>query len=180
MMANPNPRTSGANDDELPGGTFTTRPTTQSKILLGIDIVSHRVTFTMNNSAGLQSTGHTDADGHFIFLDRGEYVEFVITLDSAWQWTFDAEPITFKTRQHAKNYKLASVGLQELVLWAKSTRQASATPPKGDKEDHGFNLYLMLDQTGMKRFPVRLDPDLKNPPPPPGLFQPTSGPVPIV
>jgi hypothetical protein len=179
----PNPRPQSAGHDELPSANFANRPLKSSAITLGIDIVSHKFVFTMNQTQGEQSTAQSDSDGHFLFIERGQYVEFKITLDSAWDWRFDTNPISFKNRGHAPNYKLVSRQDDEIILWAKSTRPTSALPGPSDPPDnqnHEFNLYLIMTQTDLKGFPVRLDPDLKNPPPPPTLYKTTSGPVPII
>lgn len=173
-------RSKGDNADVLPSGAFDQPPSETTKIKLGIDIVSHRLVFTMEHQCGVQSAGQSTEDGHFLLVEEGKFVAFEISLDPNWQWKFDCDPITFKTKKHAKYYQLKESGEKKILLWVKSTKSHKNDPDNEDSGSHKFNIYLVMDQTSKIGFPVRLDPDLKNPPPPPGLYQPAIGPVPIV
>lgn len=168
------------NAEELPSGKFTDKPAKTSVVILNVDTSKKMLQFTMTKESGEDSTNGSDQDGHFLYIGSGEYIELIIKLSKDYKWKFAAkDPISFKVKSDAGHYKLASFSSDSITIWAKST-DAKPKPPTADGAiSHGFNLYILLEQTPLKAFPVRLDPDLKNPPPP-LLHAVITGPVPIV
>ena len=167
------------NNEELPSGDFKDEPVKKSVVTLNVDTSKKMLQFTMKKKSGVDSTHGSNKDGHFMYVESGDYVAITLELSTDFKWKFDSDPITFKVKADAANYKLAARTDNSITIWAKST-DAKPKPPTADNAiSHGFNLYILLEQTPLKAFPVRLDPDLKNPPPP-LLHAVITGPVPIV
>lgn len=169
-------RPSADNQDWLPSGEPTSYvasgPATKSAVTLSIDTTGNMIQFTMQKTSGADSTGKTDQHGHFLFVAPDHDLALTINLSKDWNWSFDKNPLSFKKEGDAAYYRLHSAGPDSITIWAKSTGQSVP-------QTHGFNLYILMDQTKHRAFPIRVDPDLKNPPPP-LMNQIASGPVPIV
>ncbi|MFM5917898.1 MAG: hypothetical protein ACKOOL_10260 [Novosphingobium sp.] len=181
-MPTETPRGNHGNEDTLPAGNpagdFSQAPIRHSAIELGIDTADKMIKFTMTHMSGENLTGSTDEDGHFLVIPSGAYIALTITLSTTWKWAFDNEPLSFKKHGDAHYYRLKDSSARSITIWARSTDPAPVPPTAGHTQSHGFNLYVLMDQSSKKAFPVRLDPDLKNPPPP-QYQQPAAGPVPI-
>lgn len=117
-----------------------------------------------------------DIEGNFVRFDHGERylaingrTRLTIRLSDVINWSFDtaAGPLRFKKEHSAPLYHVsfdpADANPREIVLEA----EASGVDPSaaGANEVHSFNLYIKVNQRLGSPWPLRLDPDAKNPPP---------------
>lgn len=116
----------------------------------------------------LGKTGLVDgnsSNGFFLRIMPGDHWLITFTLDPKWNWSFDHDAISFKTKGHAKHYKVISQDHQKVVIEAKSPYPVHNP---GDNwptpEDQPFNLYVLMSQSPNKTYPITIDPDVKNPP----------------
>lgn len=92
-------------------------------------------------------------------------------LDASTDWSLDAKAgiIEFKDpldwQYYTLTYNPGEAPLRGFTLHARPTGK-----PTSDPQDHPFNLFVLFPQpgTGSKPLPITIDPDVKNPPPPPG------------
>lgn len=119
-----------------------------------------------------------DIEGNFVRYQNGERfvaiegaTRLTIRLSDVINWEFDTAqgPLRFKREQAASHYRVLVVPGQEktreIILEAQlSGLEAHAA---GASEVHSFNLYLKVNQRLGSAWPIRLDPDVKYPPPPP-------------
>ena len=117
-----------------------------------------------------------DIDGNFVRFDNGErylaitgQTRLTIRLSDVINWQFDtaAGPLRFKKEASASLYSVhfdeTAQSLREIVLEAEPSGVDPAAA--GANEVNPFNLYLKVNQRLGSAWPLRLDPDAKNPPP---------------
>lgn len=153
------------NDDETPDVISIPADGKPASIQFSLDPKRPYVGILLQDLNGTGLVDGSLADGFFLRIEPGDHWLITFTLDPTWDWLFDADPISFKTKDHAKHYKLHRQNAQQVVIEAKSPY-----PPHkpGDKwptpEDQPFNLYVLMGQSQTKKYPMTIDPDVKNPP----------------
>lgn len=119
-----------------------------------------------------------DIEGNFVRFDHGERylaltdrTRLTIRLSDVINWSFDttAGPLRLKKEESAAFYHVqfdqADTNPREITLEAQPTGVDPSAA--GAAQTHPFNLYIKVNQRLGSPWPLRLDPDLKNPPPPP-------------
>ena len=167
------------NDDELPSRSIASTIQYRAQIAFDIEPKGKNwiVKFIDKEASGL--VDGDDVEGWYLAIQPGKNWEITFTLSANWNWKFDENPISFKTAGDAAHYRVASQSGTTLVVEAYSTLPAGNPAPKHDVL-HPFNLYVLIDQSSKKSYPVTIDPDVKNPPVGSGRkSEPTSNPVPL-
>lgn len=154
------PRT---NDDWLPASGQPDGTERTARIELGLKPEGRYLQFTMTDPDRTGVVGGNAADGFFLAIRPGESWLLTLTLGNAWSWRFDDAPITFKHQGHAQYYRVISASAKSVVLEARSKHASAGNHPA---DLHPFNLYVIMDQSAGKSYPLTIDPDVKNPPPP--------------
>lgn len=121
-----------------------------------------------------------DVEGNFVRFDYTTYERFLaidaktrLTLRLSdvinWEFDTDAGPLRLKKEGSAPFYKVTfdpnERPLRHITLEVLPTGVDPTA--SGANEIHPFNLYLKVNQRLGSPWPLRLDPDIKNPPPPP-------------
>ena len=151
------------NDDWLPESGQLEGTERAARIELGLKPDGRYLQFTMADLDGTGVVGGNAADGFYLAIRPGEKWLLTLTLGSSWSWQFDNAPITFKHQSHAQYYRVISASAKSVVLQARSKHANAGNHPT---DLHPFNLYVIMDQSAGKSYPLMIDPDVKNPPPP--------------
>ena len=153
------------NDDETPDAISIAAGGKPASIQFSLDPKRPYIGVLLQD---LNSTGLVDgtlADGYFLRIEPGAHWLITFTLDPAWDWSFDHDPISFKAKGHAKHYKVISQEDQKVVIDAKSPFPSHKPDNEWPTpEDQPFNLYVLMSQSPTKKYPMTIDPDVKNPP----------------
>lgn len=160
MSKRPSPRN---NEDELPGALSVSSAKKKARIEFNIIPKSPNWILTFTD---LDKTGLVDGDqnnGYYLAIEPGEKWEITFTLAKMWNWMFDKDPITFKSTKDAENYKITSQSPAKLVIEAYSPLSSGLQEP-WPEHNQPFNLYVVIEQSNKKSYPLTIDPDVKNPP----------------
>ena len=153
------------NEDETPDTAMASPGSKPARIEFGLMPQSPYLAVMLID---LDKTGLIDGnqqDGYFLTILPGDHWLITFTLNNAWHWTFDTDPISFKTAAHAKNYKLVSQSPRQVVIEASSPYPKHISPnPWPKAEEQPFNLYVLMEQSNKKTYAMTIDPDVKNPP----------------
>lgn len=169
-MIGVNPANGNADDFEPIGqGVPAGQDVTEGMIEISARIRKGNLDFTMR-----------DVQGNFVRFDEATRERFLaidaktrltIRLSDVINWSFDVEagPLRFKKEDSAPLYKVSfdpeDAHLREIVL---EGMPSGVEPAAADAAQiHPFNLYIKVKQRLGSPWPLRLDPDIKNPPPPP-------------
>jgi hypothetical protein len=164
------------NDDALPSDEMQIESTRTARIEFDLAQDGPYLKFTM---ADLDATGLVDGDldnGFYLAILPGEVWNITFTLSNNWSWRFDPPAISFKSGGHAGYYRILSQSTTEIVMRARSKHPNAGPFPE---DDHPFNLYVIMDHSATKDYPMMIDPDVKNPPPDNRKSEPSNLPVPL-
>lgn len=102
--------------------------------------------------------------GYFLAVRDSVYINF--ELDPRYEWAFDRswDCIRIKDQGAGDFYRVHASGNKPTSVRLACRKNAEAG---NVVQTHGFNLYVLLPQDEGPDIPVRIDPDIKNPPPPP-------------
>jgi hypothetical protein len=110
--------------------------------------------------SGEPNTVRPGPNGPFIAIEDDTIVEF--SLDPNFNWTWSGVPLSFKNNVHSRYYKNAT-----LTDAGKKFKLHASRSGKPRPEIHECTFNVVLEQVGGTHLEIKIDPEIKNPPPPP-------------
>lgn len=138
------------------------------KVLIDLNFDGRQIVYQLTDESGNKLVGYTDEDGYYLRVPQDTDVVFDLYLSPGKDWTFDAKnPFTLKQAEAARYFKVFPdpSDPQHITVQAKSTGQPSE---KGRGVLQPYNLHVVLAQPGGSSIALKIDPEVKNPPPPNG------------
>lgn len=155
----------GQSDQHAPKGTSITS-VKQGKVLIDLAVGGGQFVYSLTDESGQDLVGQTPEDGFYLRVAEKTDTTFELYLSPDKDWRFDQPALTLKKSSCAKYYKVDvdPADPRHITLHATST----GLPPqsKGKPgEIQAYNLHVVMAQPGGSAISVRIDPDIKNPPP---------------
>ena len=122
--------------------------------------------YVLTDLDGAGLVGSTREDGYYLRIEEKTDTVIDLYLAKDKDWQFDDPALTLKKSGNAKFYRVERDpgDPRHITVFAKST--GLPQQPKGEPgEIQPYNLHVLMPQPLGSPLKVRIDPDLKNPPP---------------
>jgi hypothetical protein len=138
----------------------------ESRIILNFEETDlfrpRKLQFSMTTRTGYDSYISTDAKyGRHFVIPSDVVLRFELSGD--WEWEFDEVPISFKRQVDARHYAVDFDPANPRHMALRARHNQGGGGPLGEVHSCSFN--VKLTQGERTKLKVKIDPEIKNPPP---------------